>query len=109
MSSLLGDLCFLYAGLVLVSILRLGQGRTATRDEQESLAGVGHYRLTYLNDDYKVLDTDLLAAFRVVPQPGVLKVSSGSAIADESSTGTWTTVWIDTRVVDTFGSWEVGS
>ena len=46
-------------------------------------------------DDYKVIDTDLLAAFRVVPQPGVPPEEAGAAIAAESSTGTWTTVWTD--------------
>ena len=37
----------------------------------------------------------LLAAFRVVPQPGVPPEEAGAAIAAESSTGTWTTVWTD--------------
>ena len=52
------------AGLVLVSIPRLGHVQTSTRDEQESLAGVKDYRLTYQAFDYKVRDTYLLAAFR---------------------------------------------
>jgi ribulose-bisphosphate carboxylase large chain len=55
----------------------------------------GQSRLTYFMDDYKVIDTDLLAAFRVVPQPGVPPEEAGAAIAAESSTGTWTTVWTD--------------
>ncbi|KAK4414754.1 Ribulose bisphosphate carboxylase large chain [Sesamum alatum] len=35
-----------------------------------------------------------LAAFRVTPQPGVPPEEAGTAVAAESSTGTWTTVWI---------------
>ena len=44
-------------------------------------------------EDYKVHVNDLLAAFRVVPQPGVPPEEAGAAIAAESSTGTWTTVF----------------
>ncbi|ERM96671.1 hypothetical protein AMTR_s00001p00272640 [Amborella trichopoda] len=41
---------------------------------------------------YETLATDILAAFRVTPQPGVPPEEAG---ASESSTGTWTTVWTD--------------
>ncbi|KAL0749100.1 hypothetical protein Bca101_031102 [Brassica carinata] len=40
-------------------------------------------------------DTDILAAFRVTPQPGVPPEEAGAAVAAESSIGTWTTVWTD--------------
>ncbi|KAM3744748.1 hypothetical protein ACB098_06G075400 [Castanea mollissima] len=40
-------------------------------------------------------DTDILAAFRVTPQLGVPPEEAGVAVAAESSTGTWTTVWTD--------------
>ncbi|KAG6493138.1 hypothetical protein ZIOFF_048115 [Zingiber officinale] len=40
-------------------------------------------------------DTDILAAFRVTPQPEVPPEEAGVAVAVESSTGTWTTVWTD--------------
>uniref|UniRef100_A0A2N9H7F1 Ribulose bisphosphate carboxylase large chain n=1 Tax=Fagus sylvatica TaxID=28930 RepID=A0A2N9H7F1_FAGSY len=33
--------------------------------------------------------------FRVTPQPGVPPEEAGAAVAAESSTGTWTTVWTD--------------
>ena len=36
-----------------------------------------------------------LAAFKVITQPGVPPEEAGAAIAAESSTGTWTTVWTD--------------
>merc|ERR1712087_875761 len=38
---------------------------------------------------------DILAAFRITPQPGVPAEEAGAAVAAESSTGTWTTVWAD--------------
>ena len=37
---------------------------------------------------YRVHVNDLLAAFRVIPQPGVPAEEAGAAIAAESSTGT---------------------
>ncbi|PPR87696.1 hypothetical protein GOBAR_AA32994 [Gossypium barbadense] len=37
----------------------------------------------------------LLDAFRVTPQPGVPPEEAGAAVAAESSSGTWTTVWTD--------------
>nr|prf carboxylase/oxygenase,RBP [Synechococcus elongatus PCC 6301] len=58
-------------------------------------AGVKDYKLTYYTPDYTPKDTDLLAAFRFSPQPGVPADEAGAAIAAESSTGTWTTVWTD--------------
>ncbi|CAN6465181.1 unnamed protein product [Victoria cruziana] len=54
-------------------------------------AGVKDYRLTYYTPDYETLATDILAAFRVTPQPGVPLGEAGAVMAAESSTGTWTT------------------
>ncbi|KAE8766221.1 ribulose bisphosphate carboxylase large chain domain protein [Hordeum vulgare] len=58
-------------------------------------AGVKDYKLTYYTPEYETKDTDILAAFRVSPQPGVPPEEAGAAVAAESSTGTWTTVWTD--------------
>jgi len=58
-------------------------------------AGVKEYRETYWEPDYRVKDTDLLACFKVVPQAGVPREEAAAAVAAESSTGTWTTVWTD--------------
>eukprot|EP00850_Spirogloea_muscicola_P024240 SM000511S17828 [mRNA] locus=s511:1799:4905:- [translate_table: standard] len=58
-------------------------------------AGVKDYRLTYYTPDYEVKETDILAAFRMTPQAGVPPEEAGAAVAAESSTGTWTTVWTD--------------
>ncbi len=59
-------------------------------------AGVSPYaEMGYYNADYKPKDTDIIAAFRLVPQPGMDAVEAGAAVAGESSTATWTVVWTD--------------
>ncbi|SOC02496.1 form I ribulose bisphosphate carboxylase large subunit [Rhodobacter maris] len=58
-------------------------------------AGVKEYRATYWEPNYTVKDTDVLAVFKVTPQPGVSREEAAAAVAAESSTGTWTTVWTD--------------
>ena len=55
-----------------------------------SYASMGYYA-----PDYVPKDTDILAAFRVTPQPGVDAIEAGAAVAGESSTATWTVVWTD--------------
>ncbi|KAI3842600.1 hypothetical protein MKX03_027264 [Papaver bracteatum] len=57
--------------------------------------GVKDYKLNYYTLEYVTKDTDILAAFRVTPQPGVPPKEAGAAVAAESYTGTWTTVWTD--------------
>lgn len=47
-------------------------------------------KLTSETPEYETKDTDILAAFRVTPQPGVPPEEAGAAVAAESSTGTWT-------------------
>ncbi|KAF3772838.1 Ribulose bisphosphate carboxylase large chain [Nymphaea thermarum] len=69
--------------------------KTETKASVGFKAGVKDYRLTYYTPDYETLATDILAAFRVTPQPGVPPEEAGAAVAAESSTGTWTTVWTD--------------
>lgn len=58
-------------------------------------AGVKEYRQTYWAPDYVPLDSDILACFKIIPQPGVDREEAAAAVAAESSTGTWTTVWTD--------------
>nr|AYD72452.1 ribulose-1,5-bisphosphate carboxylase/oxygenase large subunit [Batophora oerstedii]AYD72482.1 ribulose-1,5-bisphosphate carboxylase/oxygenase large subunit [Batophora occidentalis] len=69
--------------------------QTETKASAGFKAGVKDYRLTYYTPDYQVQDTDILAAFRMTPQPGVPAEECAAAVAAESSTGTWTTVWTD--------------
>jgi Ribulose bisphosphate carboxylase large chain, N-terminal domain len=61
--------------------------QTETSTSQGFTAGVKDYRLTYFMKDYQVHITDLLAAFRVIAQPGVPPEEAGAAIAAESFNG----------------------
>lgn len=59
-------------------------------------AGVAPYaEMGYYVPDYEPKQTDILCAFRIVPQEGVDPVEAGAAVAGESSTATWTVVWTD--------------
>ena len=59
-------------------------------------AGVIPYaQMGYYAPDYLPEETDVLAVFRVCPQPGVPPEEAGAAVAGESSTATWTVVWTD--------------
>ena len=59
-------------------------------------AGVTPYaEMGYYQPDYEPKDTDILCAFRLVPQEGVESIEAGAAVAGESSTATWTVVWTD--------------
>ncbi len=64
--------------------------------EQRWAAGVIPYRqMGYWRPDYEPEDTDVIAAFRITPQPGVESEEAAAAVAGESSTATWTVVWTD--------------
>jgi ribulose-bisphosphate carboxylase large chain len=59
-------------------------------------SGVASYaEMGYYDADYEPKQTDVLAAFRITPQPGVDPVEAAAAVAGESSTATWTVVWTD--------------
>jgi ribulose-bisphosphate carboxylase large chain len=59
-------------------------------------AGVTPYmEMGYFRPDYVPRDTDILCAFRLVPQEGVEPDEAAAAVAGESSTATWTVVWTD--------------
>jgi ribulose-bisphosphate carboxylase large chain len=59
-------------------------------------AGVIPYRkMGYWDADYVPKDTDVIAIFRITPQPGVDHEEAAAAVAGESSTATWTVVWTD--------------
>ncbi|CAN5312582.1 form I ribulose bisphosphate carboxylase large subunit [soil metagenome] len=63
-------------------------------------AGVAPYaEMGYWQPDYEPKDSDILAVFRMTPQPGVPAEEAGAAVAGESSTATWTVVWTD-RLTD---------
>ena len=60
--------------------------QTATKTSAGFKAGVQDYRLTYYTPDYQLKETDVLAAFRMTPQPGVPPEEAGAAVAAESAT-----------------------
>src|SRR5215475_14777713 len=71
-----------------------------TEKKDRWASGVTPYaEMGYFNADYEPKDTDILAAFRITPQPGVDAVEAAAAVAGESSTATWTVVWTD-RLTD---------
>lgn len=49
----------------------MSYSQTQTKSKSGYQAGVRDYKLTYYTPDYTPKDTDVLAAFRVTPQPGV--------------------------------------
>src|SRR5436309_15115178 len=56
---------------------------------------IPYAQMGYWKPDYEPKDTDILCAFRLVPQEGVDPVEAAAAVAGESSTATWTVVWTD--------------
>jgi ribulose-bisphosphate carboxylase large chain len=59
-------------------------------------SGVTPYaKLGYWQPDYEPKDTDILCAFRIIPQDEVDPIEAAAAVAGESSTATWTVVWTD--------------
>src|SRR3954462_6320770 len=59
-------------------------------------SGVTPYaEMGYFDADYEPKDSDILAAFRITPQPGVDPVEAAAAVAGEPSTATRTVVWTD--------------
>src|SRR6266702_7844911 len=71
---------------------------TEAMSQQKSrwASGVIPYaQMGYWKPDYEPKDTDILCAFRIVPQEGVESIEAAAAVAGESSTATWTVVWTD--------------
>ena len=59
-------------------------------------SGVLEYKVMgYWQPDYVPKETDVIALFRITPQPGVAADEAAAAVAGESSTATWTVVWTD--------------
>jgi ribulose-bisphosphate carboxylase large chain len=69
---------------------------TLKEGKERYKSGVIPYKqMGYWEPDYRPKDTDLIAMFRITPQPGVDHEEAAAAIAGESSTATWTVVWTD--------------
>ena len=69
--------------------------RTRIKSERYESGVIPYAKMGYWDSKYSVKDTDILALFRVTPQPGVDPVEAAAAVAGESSTATWTVVWTD--------------
>jgi ribulose-bisphosphate carboxylase large chain len=69
--------------------------RTRIKSERYESGVIPYAKMGYWDAAYTVKDTDVLALFRITPQPGVDPVEAAAAVAGESSTATWTVVWTD--------------
>jgi ribulose-bisphosphate carboxylase large chain len=71
------------------------QERTRIKTDRYESGVIPYAKMGYWDADYSVKDTDILAMFRITPQPGVDPIEAAAAVAGESSTATWTVVWTD--------------
>jgi len=69
--------------------------RTRIKSERYESGVIPYAKMGYWDAAYSIKDTDVLALFRITPQPGVDPVEAAAAVAGESSTATWTVVWTD--------------
>jgi ribulose-bisphosphate carboxylase large chain len=69
--------------------------RTRIKSERYESGVIPYAKMGYWDASYAVKATDVLALFRITPQPGVDPVEAAAAVAGESSTATWTVVWTD--------------
>ena len=73
-----------------------GSGNDKPQGKSRWSAGVTPYKeMGYYQPDYVPKDSDILCAFRLVPQEGIDADEASAAVAGESSTATWTVVWTD--------------
>src|SRR3569623_1977310 len=74
----------------------MAKSETLKEGKERYKSGVIPYKkMGYWEPDYKVKATDVVAKFRITPQPGVDPEVAAAAVAVESSTATWTVVWTD--------------
>ena len=69
--------------------------RTRIKSDRYESGVIPYAKMGYWDAAYSVKVTDVLALFRITPQPGVDPVEAAAAVAGESSTATWTVVWTD--------------
>ena len=69
--------------------------RTRLKSDRYESGVIPYAKMGYWDASYTVKETDILALFRITPQPGVDPVEAAAAVAGESSTATWTVVWTD--------------
>nr|AAB17443.1 ribulose-1,5-bisphosphate carboxylase/oxygenase large subunit [Gelidium floridanum] len=69
--------------------------RTRIKNQRYESGVIPYAKMGYWDPNYAIKETDVLALFRITPQPGVDPVEASAAVAGESSTATWTVVWTD--------------
>lgn len=69
--------------------------RTRIKGQRYESGVIPYAKMGYWDADYVIKETDVLALFRITPQPGVDPIEAAAAVAGESSTATWTVVWTD--------------
>src|SRR5580693_421317 len=73
-----------------------GNNNNSVKKKGRWAAGITPYaEMGYYDANYEPKATDILCAFRLVPQAGVDPIEASAAVAGESSTATWTVVWTD--------------
>ena len=68
---------------------------TVTGKDRYKSGVIPYKQMGYWDPNYQPKDTDVVALFRITPQPGVDHEEAAAAVAGESSTATWTVVWTD--------------
>src|SRR3569833_3784523 len=82
--------------IVTLRRLMMAKSETLKEGKERYKSGVIPYKkMGYWEPDYKVKETDVVAMFRITPQPGVAPEEAAAAVAGESSPATWTVVWTD--------------
>ncbi len=72
-----------------------GSGQITDAAERYKSGVIPYKKMGYWDADYVPKETDVIALFRLTPQPGVEPDEAAAAVAGESSTATWTVVWTD--------------
>lgn len=73
---------------------------TMAEGKERYKAGVIPYKkMGFWQPDYQPKETDVIALFRITPQPGIDPEEAAAGVAGESSCATWTVVWTD-RLTD---------
>src|ERR1700752_2407047 len=70
-------------------------GSIAAKKDRWASGVTPYAEMGYFDPDYVPQETDILAAFRITPQPGVDAVEAAAAVAGPTATATWTVVWTD--------------
>jgi len=68
------------------------ESRTRIKSERYESGVIPYAKMGYWDAEYVIKDTDVLALFRITPQPGGDPIEASAAIAGESSTATCTVV-----------------